>query len=78
MSAKVFYSELVPEEVGRTRVLGRFNVDSVGVESQNFGSVTGPINYASRTLRIGPLRLTNGGGKATVDRFCKALLEVAL
>lgn len=67
LNAKIFYSEAIPREVGQTRVLGRLAVDDVGVQSQNFGSVTGPINYASRTLRIGPLKLANGGGKATVD-----------
>jgi hypothetical protein len=67
IAAKIFYSSNIPEEVGQTRILGRVTIEDFGVEGQNFGTIVGPINYASRTLRLGPLRLTNGGGKSTLD-----------
>ena len=67
MTAKISYDELLPKEVGQTRVLGRVSIDGAGIEGQNFGTLIGPVNYIHNSLRIGPLKLLNGGGRASID-----------
>ena len=64
IDGKVFYSREIPREKGRTRILGSVSIDKWGISGQTFGNLGGTIEYSQRELKIGPLKLTNGGGKA--------------
>lgn len=66
INANIHYSELMPQEKGRTRVLARLSAEDAGVEKQRLGQLSGPMNYIGNVFKIGPLKLRNGGGQATI------------
>ncbi len=63
----IFYSSIIPQAEGRTRISARLSMDDAGLEGQRFGLLAGPVNYLANSLQIGPLKLRNGGGVATID-----------
>lgn len=72
IEAKVVYNEEVAQDRGRTKVYAQLNVDGFGIEDQTLGVLTGPIEYSRNELRLGPLKLANGGGKAVVNGWLRA------
>ena len=63
LQGDVSYSEN-DNEKGVAKVSSRLRIEDVGLEGYTFGLLTGGLQYANEVLQIGPLRLSNGGGRA--------------
>lgn len=66
VDAQIYYNIETPKEKGRTRIAGHVAIDKFGLAGQTFGLLSGPVEYSRNELRLGPLKLLNGGGKAVV------------
>ncbi|MBS1985796.1 MAG: translocation/assembly module TamB domain-containing protein [Bdellovibrionales bacterium] len=71
ITAKVVYDEQAPSRKERTRVSAEASIDAFGIEGQTFGFVSGPVTYLNKEMFIGPLKLTNGGGRAMLTGWLR-------
>lgn len=67
LEADITYDESLPKFPGWTWINGKLSLENVGVEGQNFGSLSGPVNFRNLALEIGPLKLSRGGGRADIQ-----------
>ncbi len=67
LDSDVLYDERLNPKTGWTWVKGKLNLENVGVEGQNFGTLIGNVGFENLALVIGPLKLANGGGKAAIN-----------